>query len=54
VPYGTWRKVQTGVKTGMGRKLRSESAGLLVLYPRAGLRAGSELTGLESNRDEWE
>jgi len=36
----------------MERKLRRESAGILILYSHAGLKAGSELTGLESNRDE--
>ncbi|OGH29787.1 MAG: hypothetical protein A3E40_02225 [Candidatus Levybacteria bacterium RIFCSPHIGHO2_12_FULL_37_9] len=48
------RKVQTGIKPGMGRKLRLAITGVLVLYPHAVLRTGSELTGLESNRDEWE
>ena len=48
------RKVQTGVKTGMERKLRLVIAGVLALYPHAALETGFELTRLESNRDEWE
>ena len=52
--YGEGRKVQTGVKTGMERKLRLVIAGVLALYPHAALETGSELTELESNRDEWE
>lgn len=59
VPKGEWqksggRKVQTGVETGMGRKLQSESASVSILYPHAELRTSLELTRLESNRDEWE
>jgi len=46
------RKVQTGVGTGMGRKLRLEIAGIRILYPHAEFGAGPELTGLESNRNE--
>ena len=50
----TGRKVQTGVKPGTECKLRLEIAGFLVFYPHAVPRTGSELTELESNRDEWE
>jgi len=36
----------------MERKLRLEIAGILTVYSHVQLKAGSELTGLESNRDE--
>ena len=38
----------------MGRKLRLAIAGILIVYSHVQLEAGSELTELESNRDEWE
>jgi len=36
----------------MERKLRLEIAGIPVVYSHVQPEAGSELTGLESNRDE--
>jgi len=36
----------------MGRKPRLVIAGILIVYSRAQSEAGSEMTGLESNRDE--
>lgn len=47
------RKVQTGVKSGMERKFRLVIAGVQVLYPHVELGTDPELTGFESNRDEW-
>jgi len=48
-----YRKVQTGVKSGMERKLRLVIAGVQALYPHVELETDSELTEFESNRDEW-
>ncbi len=47
------RKVQTGVKLGMERKLRLVIAGAPSLYPYVAAGTDPELTGFENNRDEW-
>jgi len=38
---------------GTERKLRLEIAGVRIFYPHAEFETSSEMTELESNRDEW-
>lgn len=47
------RKVQTDVRSGMERKLQLVIACVSLFYPYVTKRTDPELTGFESNRDEW-